>query len=72
MNAYSLPDHYHNKYLSPFSPSTDVDECARGLDLCQGEAECRDTDGAYECICGEGLTVSEDGLSCVGKPIALL
>ena len=53
-----------------YSPlSIDVDECERGLALCQGEAQCRDTDGAYECVCGEGLRVSEDGLSCDGKLI---
>ena len=51
-------------YVSLFP---DVDECARGLYICPAEAECRDADGDYECICAEGLKLSEDGLRCVGK-----
>jgi hypothetical protein len=42
-----------------------VDECARGLDLCQGEAVCQDMDGSYECTCRDGLTVSAEGYSCI-------
>ena len=45
----------------------DVNECERGLDLCQGRAQCRDTDGDYKCTCPQGFRESTDELSCIGK-----
>ena len=42
--------------------STDIDECARGLDDCNDNATCTNTPGSYMCNCFMGFT--GDGKSC--------
>ena len=41
--------------------STELDECQLGLDSCNTNAECIDTEDSYRCICSNGF--SGDGLS---------
>ena len=43
----------------------DIDECAENTDGC--EQMCTDTDGSFECSCGDGFSVSSDGKSCDGE-----
>ncbi|CAH1228499.1 MUC4 [Branchiostoma lanceolatum] len=39
----------------------DIDECARGTDICDENArECRNTPGSYECICKDGFRQSTE------------
>jgi len=40
-----------------------IDECAEGLDTCDGNAACTDTPGSFDCNCNLGY--SGDGFSCV-------
>ncbi|XP_064385364.1 uncharacterized protein LOC135334155 isoform X9 [Halichondria panicea] len=40
----------------------DVDECAMGIDNCDSNAECMNTDGSFNCTCNPGYT--GDGLLC--------
>ena len=42
----------------------DIDECEIGSDLCDGNAECNNTEGSYLCKCTVGY--SGDGYSCRG------
>jgi hypothetical protein len=39
-----------------------IDECARGTDLCDSAAECRDNNPGYDCACKPGYT--GDGFVC--------
>ena len=41
---------------------TDDDECLLDLYHCDPMAECKNTNGTYECICREGFT--GDGFDC--------
>ena len=40
----------------------DVNECAEGIDDCDQNAECSDTEGSYNCTCNHGY--SGDGVTC--------
>ena len=53
--------HKHRVLIFP----TDIDECAAGLDSCDVNAGCANTDGSYECTCNSGYAGS--GLSCSGN-----
>lgn len=46
----------------------DVDECARGVDDCDPNASCTDTDGAFTCACNQGYTGT--GKACTLSPCA--
>ena len=48
----------------------DVNECEDDLSLCRG-GTCRNLPGEYVCECPDGLELSLDGRSCVGKIILL-
>ena len=41
---------------------TDDDECALDLFHCDPFAECKNTNGSYDCVCREGFT--GDGFNC--------
>ena len=43
----------------------DIDECTTGLNNCDGNATCTNTNGSYFCTCFEGYT--GDGYSCERK-----
>ena len=45
--------------------NADIDECARGTDLCAHN--CSNTDGSYTCSCRPGFRLSSDGRRCHGK-----
>ena len=47
-----------------------VNECEVDLSLCRG-GTCRNLPGEYVCECPDGLELSLDGRSCVGKIILL-
>ena len=49
---------------------SDVNECEDDLSLCRG-GTCRNLPGEYVCECPDGLELSLDGRSCVGKIILL-
>ena len=48
--------------LCCLSLTADIDECDRGIDECDANAECSDTIGNYECICRPGY--DGDGFNC--------
>ena len=41
---------------------SNVNECSRGTDICDINAECIDTDGNFECFCNYGY--AGDGFTC--------
>ena len=43
----------------------DTNECYLGIDVCDGNATCNNTEGSYECVCNSGF--SGTGLSCESK-----
>ena len=43
----------------------DIDECIANNDTCDSLAECKNTDGSYECICPEGYKKDEN--TCEGR-----
>ena len=49
---------------------SDVNKCEDDLSLCRG-GTCRNLPGEYVCECPDGLELSLDGRSCVGKIILL-
>ena len=44
---------------------TDVDECQLGVDICDENATCTNTNGSYKCECKSGFM--GDGTICNGK-----
>ena len=42
----------------------DIDECARGTDNCDPNADCRNTQGSFQCVCREGY--EGNGRICAG------
>ena len=42
--------------------STDIDECERGLDNCDVNADCTNSIGSLSCTCVQGY--SGDGVTC--------
>ena len=49
---------------SPVLSNTDIDECAGNDTVCDGNADCHDTDGSYWCECRPGF--QGDGYNCTG------
>ena len=56
--------------MDQFIHDSDVNECEDDLSLCRG-GTCRNLLGEYVCECPNGLELSLDGRSCVGKIILL-
>ena len=52
------------------SLAIDTNECYLGIDACDGNATCNNTEGSYECVCNSGF--SGTGLSCESKKKAHL
>ena len=55
--------------LITFFPETiilllDINECELGIDNCNEQATCNNTEGSYSCICNTGWT--GNGISCEG------
>ena len=46
-------------------PSTDINECARGIDGCQHN--CSNSIGSFFCSCNTGYALTSNGKSCTGK-----
>ena len=44
---------------------TDIDECSRGTDNCDLNADCRNTQGSFQCVCREGY--EGNGVTCRGE-----
>lgn len=53
-----------SKCLYVFKCYTDLDECVVGLDNCDGNAACTNTDGSFTCTCRAGF--DGDGTTCSG------
>ena len=51
------------KHLNTCIP--DIDECATGVDLCDQNADCSNTEGSYKCICKTGY--EGNGRHCSGE-----
>ena len=47
------------------SHSPDIDECTRGTDNCDVNADCVNTDGSFLCVCRAGYEGT--GQTCTGK-----
>ena len=43
----------------------DIDECSRGTDNCDLNADCRNTQGSFQCVCREGY--EGNGRICTGN-----
>lgn len=41
----------------------DIDECSTNTDGC--DQECRNTVGSFECNCGNGYTLADNGKACL-------
>ena len=54
-------------FISIFSTTiSDIDECADvGVNNCDTDAKCTNTEGSYQCMCNDGY--SGDGTVCQGK-----
>ena len=48
----------------------DIDECTTGLNSCDGNATCTNTNGSYLCRCFEGYT--GDGFDCESKILQIM
>ena len=46
-------------------PFADVDECREVEGVCYN-GRCENTDGGFVCICPPGLTMTLDGIACLG------
>ena len=46
--------------------SADIDECDMEVHGCMHT--CNNTQGSYECLCGDGYELMENGRNCTGKP----
>ena len=55
---------YHMNVVKEMLLCVDINECEDLTALCDSNAECTNTQGSYECTCGDGY--SGDGLSCSG------
>lgn len=49
-----------------FLSSTDVDECAENVNLCEN-GQCLNAPGAFRCECEMGFTPASDSKSCQGE-----
>lgn len=52
-----------------FLSSTDVDECAENINLCEN-GQCLNAPGAFRCECEMGFTPASDSKSCQGEAAA--
>lgn len=52
-----------------FLSSTDVDECAENVNLCEN-GQCLNAPGAFRCECEMGFTPASDSKSCQGEAAA--
>ena len=48
----------------------DVDECTEGGHQCQGNAQCQNTLGGYNCACTTGYRLAADQRTCQGKELS--
>ena len=55
--------HLSHPYISKID--MDVDECMMGLDNCDENARCDNTDGGFTCTCLDGFV--GDGVMCTGE-----
>ena len=56
---------YHTKLVNIQGNFTDVDECDIGMENCDANAGCTNSDGSYTCSCLSGY--SGDGAYCYGR-----
>ena len=57
---------YHKFRFDPgIGPHTDIDECTLGLNNCDDNATCTDTEGSFFCTCNVGYT--GDGVNCTSR-----
>ena len=51
------------------SHSPDIDECTRGTDNCDVNADCVNTEGSFLCLCRAGYEGT--GQECTGRSICM-
>ena len=80
---HGLVYHYTTYTLTPHGPFplhspnselmltcfSDINECKSGSHSCHSADYCIDTIGDYVCTCPEGLELSANGKSCLGKAV---
>ena len=70
---YSTLKHFHYGMYNVHNKlySSDIDECYKGLDECEENSTCVDTEGSYTCIimCPDGYTVDKFN-NCTSKIIS--
>ena len=47
--------------------SADIDECATGIHICTGLAQCENGIGFFTCICPLGYELDTSLTGCIGK-----
>ena len=57
---------YTIMYAIYLSGSADINECELEIHTCNPNANCADTDGSFNCTCGEGF--EGNGFNCTGTP----
>lgn len=57
-------------FREAFLSSTDVDECAENVNLCEN-GQCLNAPGAFRCECEMGFTPASDSRSCQGELLLL-
>lgn len=56
-------------YVLPHDPHADVDECSNGMDSCDTNADCVNTEGSYQCHCRAGY--KGNGTHCTSKVVVV-
>ena len=49
--------------------SADINECSRGTDNCNANANCINTQGSFQCVCRDGY--EGDGIICRGMTLSM-
>ena len=56
--------HFHSVHSRTLIDSADINECELDMHTCNSNANCTDTEGSFNCTCGEGF--EGNGFNCTG------